>query len=97
MTFALDPELPQGLLSNLIVADIAPSKGDLSPEFTGYVQGMQKIEKSKVSSRKEAQDMLSEYEPVRCLYHEPRCRSPNFFESGSVHPSILTDKHITTH
>ena len=64
MSFALNPDLPHGMLSRLIVADIAPSKGDASPEFQGYVKGMQKIEASKVSSRKEAQNILSEYEQV---------------------------------
>jgi len=62
MSFALDPNLPQSMLSNLIVADIAPSKGDVSPEFKNYVEGMKKIEDSKVSSRKEAQDILLDYE-----------------------------------
>lgn len=64
MSFALNPDLPHGVLSKLIVADIAPSKGDISPEFQNYVKGMQKIEASKVSSRKEAQNILSEYERV---------------------------------
>jgi len=62
MTFALNPDLPHGMLSKLIVADIAPSKGDLSPEFRAYIEGMKKLEASKVSSRKEAQDILTEYE-----------------------------------
>jgi len=64
MSFALDPNLPQSMLSNLIVADIAPSKGDVSPEFKNYMEGMKKIEDSKVSSRKEAQDILVDYEKV---------------------------------
>lgn len=64
MSFALHPDLPHGILSNLIVADITPSKGGIGPEFQGYVKGMQKIEASKLSSRKEAQDILSEYEQV---------------------------------
>lgn len=62
MALALSPELPKELLSNLIVVDIAPSKGDLSSEFRGYVEAMKKIVRSNVSTRKEAQDILSEYE-----------------------------------
>ncbi|KDQ59096.1 hypothetical protein JAAARDRAFT_57066 [Jaapia argillacea MUCL 33604] len=62
MTLALDPSTPKELLQNLIIADIAPSKGPLSPEFTSYVDAMRKIEESEVGSRKEAQDILSEYE-----------------------------------
>ena len=33
MTVALDPDLPRELLAHLIVADIAPARGALSPEF----------------------------------------------------------------
>ncbi|KAF7977043.1 hypothetical protein HWV62_4810 [Athelia sp. TMB] len=62
MAVALNPDLPRHTLSNLIVADIAPSKGDLSPEFRSYVEAMKKIEASKVSTRKEAQAILAEYE-----------------------------------
>jgi len=68
MALALSPELPKELLSNLIVVDIAPSKGDLSSEFRGYVEAMKKIVRSNVSTRKEAQDILSEYENVYFLF-----------------------------
>jgi hypothetical protein len=64
MSAALNPDLPIGMLSNLIVADIAPSKGDLSSEFRGYIEGMKKIDASKVSTRKEAQEILLQYEKV---------------------------------
>ncbi|KAI5836088.1 alpha/beta-hydrolase [Schizophyllum commune Tattone D] len=62
MSVALDPELPEGLLENLIVEDIAPSKGALSPEFQGYIQGMKAVDAAKVKSRKEARDILSRWE-----------------------------------
>jgi hypothetical protein len=65
MAVALSPELPANAVENLIVADIAPSNGALSTEFQGYVEGMNKIEQSKVNSRREAQDILASYEPVR--------------------------------
>lgn len=64
MACALNPELPQSLLRHLIVADIAPSRGPLSREFTGYVEAMKKIEDSKVTTRKEAQEILTPYEKV---------------------------------
>lgn len=67
MALALNPDLPDGLLSQLIVADIAPSKGPLSSEFAGYMEAMKKIEDSNVHSRKEAQDILKPYEPVSVL------------------------------
>lgn len=69
MAFALSPYLPESLLSNLIVADIAPSKGGLSDEFTSYVKAMKAIEQKGVKSRKEAQDILMEYESVRSINH----------------------------
>ena len=64
MTVTLSPDLPEGLISHLIVADIAPSRGALSPEFQGYVEAMKKIEDSHVTSRQEAQHILTPYEPV---------------------------------
>lgn len=65
MAVALNPDLPVGLLSHLIVSDMAPSRGPLSPEFRGYVEAMKKIEKSQVTTRKEAQNILIPYERVR--------------------------------
>ena len=65
MSVALSPELPSNLLSHLIVADIAPSRGPLSAEFTGYVEAMQKIEESNVKTRQEADRVLRPYEQVR--------------------------------
>ncbi|KAI0833404.1 alpha/beta-hydrolase [Trametes gibbosa] len=62
MTVALDPELPPDLLSHLIVADIAPARGALSNEFQSYVAGMQKIERSQVKTRREADLILREVE-----------------------------------
>lgn len=64
MSVALSPDCPPDL-RHLIVADIAPSKGPLSREFSGYVEALKKIEASKVTSRKEAQDILRPYEQVR--------------------------------
>ena len=66
MTVALDPNLPPGLLSHLIVADIAPSRGAVSSEFQGYIEAMKKIEESGVKTRQEADRVLKPYEQV-CL------------------------------
>ncbi|OBZ72424.1 Abhydrolase domain-containing protein C22H12.03 [Grifola frondosa] len=62
MTLALDPQLPEGLLRHLIVADIAPSKGDLSPEFEAYIRVMKLIEESNVTTRKQADELLAPHE-----------------------------------
>ena len=65
MTVALSPVLPAGTIEHLIVADITPSSASIiSSEFQSYIEAMNKIEKSKVSSRREAQDILAPYEPV---------------------------------
>ncbi|TDL25623.1 alpha/beta-hydrolase, partial [Rickenella mellea] len=62
MALALRNDLPDDLLTNLIIADIAPSRGQLSADFRGYVEAMQKIEGSWVTTRKEAQEILEPYE-----------------------------------
>ncbi|KAH9063836.1 alpha/beta-hydrolase [Lactarius vividus] len=63
MTVALSPVLPAGTIEHLIIADVAPSNAMLSSEFQGYIEAMRQIEKSRVTSRKEAQDILAPYEP----------------------------------
>jgi hypothetical protein len=64
MAVALSPELPDDAIEHLIVADIAPSNAELSMEFQGYIEAMNIIEQSGISSRREAQDILAPYEPV---------------------------------
>jgi len=64
MAFALQPNLPAGLLSRLIVVDMAPSKGALSSEFQNYLDAMEKVEKSQVTTRKEVNDIIHQIEPV---------------------------------
>lgn len=62
MTVALDQDRPPDLISSLVVADISPIRGRISPEFQNYADGMIQLEKLGVKSRKEAFDKLSEYE-----------------------------------
>ncbi|KAG6900339.1 hypothetical protein C0993_012296 [Termitomyces sp. T159_Od127] len=50
------------ILSKLIVVDVAPTRAELSPEFKGYVEAMQKIERLKLRTRKEALQVLEDYE-----------------------------------
>jgi hypothetical protein len=71
MSLALHPDLPSSILSNLIVEDIAPNRGKLSDEFLLYIQAMQKIESLKLKTRKEATEVLQEYEKVRSRF--PDC------------------------
>ncbi|KLO13035.1 alpha/beta-hydrolase [Schizopora paradoxa] len=62
MALALDQDRPRDLLSSLVVADISPIRGKISPEFQRYADGMIELEKLGVKSRKEAFDKLAEYE-----------------------------------
>ena len=57
------PPSGQGtVLSNLIVADIAPVRSSLSEDFVQYTHTMLKIEEMGVKSRIEAAKVLAEYE-----------------------------------
>ena len=56
-----------GRLSRLIVADIAPSVGNLSPDFIKYISLMQEIESlppGTVKTRSDADKILASHEPV---------------------------------
>ncbi|GAA5841078.1 hypothetical protein JCM3766R1_006659 [Sporobolomyces carnicolor] len=50
-------------LSKLVVVDIAPGIGKISPEFQAYLEAMKAIDEAKVHSRKEADAILSKTEP----------------------------------
>jgi len=57
-----------GRLSHLIVADIAPSVGNLSSDFIKYISLMQEIESlppGTVKTRSDADKFLASHEPVR--------------------------------
>ncbi|KAG6808143.1 hypothetical protein H0H92_005268 [Tricholoma furcatifolium] len=66
MSVALDPLLSeppnQDILSKLIVVDVSPTRMMLTPEFKGYLEAMSKIESLKIRSRKEALEVLVDYE-----------------------------------
>lgn len=75
MSFALalqNEKAATNVLSNLIVADIAPSSGSLSPEFIRYISAMQKIEAlppGTIKTRIDADKKLQPYEQVMSLNH----------------------------
>lgn len=76
MTVALDSSLPESALSNLVVVDIAPARGTLSQEFRDYIAAMKRIEAAKISTRKEALEILNEYEKVVVsLFFSPNIRN----------------------
>jgi hypothetical protein len=68
MSVALHPSLEahnSHLLSNLIIADVSPTRAELSGEFKEYIKAMKEIEAKKLTTRKEALDVLQTYESVR--------------------------------
>ncbi|KAJ3743997.1 alpha beta-hydrolase [Lentinula detonsa] len=65
MTLALDSDLPPGLLKNLVIVDISPTKGKVSKTTISYIEAMRRIEASNLtgsSARKEADKLLVDVE-----------------------------------
>ncbi|SCV74533.1 BQ2448_7562 [Microbotryum intermedium] len=56
---------PHEQIKQLVVVDIAPGIGAISPEFKAYLAAMKEINDANVMSRKEADAILSKAEPVR--------------------------------
>ncbi|ORY73634.1 Alpha/Beta hydrolase protein [Leucosporidium creatinivorum] len=54
---------PHEAIERLIVVDISPAVGKISPEFTQYLDAMKAIDAANVSSRKEADELLAKTEP----------------------------------
>lgn len=61
--------LKSSLISKLIIVDISPAVGGVSEEFKKYIAGMMEIEGkvSAIMSRKEADELMKAFEPVRLL------------------------------
>jgi hypothetical protein len=72
LALALQNEKPaSNVLSNLIVADIAPSTGNLSPDFIRYISAMQEIEAlapGVIKTRTDADEKLQLYEQVNVFF-----------------------------
>lgn len=90
MTFSLNPETPTDLLKDLIVSDIAPVHAKPSADNIAFIQGMEEIEASNVSSRKVADEILERYEkvPISSLGLIPGLTGV----PGSQRPHIFVDK-----
>lgn len=63
MSVALDRALSADRVARMVSVDISPAEGPISREFIQYTQRMIEIDDARVSSRKEADDMLSTIEP----------------------------------
>ena len=64
MAFALDPSIPKDLLSHLVVVDITPAVGPISPEFREYINAMHEVEAANVKTKKEGDEIIKKHEPV---------------------------------
>lgn len=87
MSFALalqNEKSTSNVLSKLIVADIAPSTGNLSPEFIRYISAMQEIEAlapGVIKTRADADKKLQSYEQVMSfiIFHHFLLRIPRIY------------------
>jgi hypothetical protein len=64
MALALHPELPSDLLTDLIVSDIAPVRAKVSQDTVQHIRAMEIIQSGNISTRKEADEIMSEHEQV---------------------------------
>ena len=64
MALALHPELSSNLLTDLIVSDIAPVRAKVSEDTVQHIHAMERIQASNITTRKEADEILSEHEKV---------------------------------
>ncbi|KAF8150952.1 mitochondrial protein [Crassisporium funariophilum] len=95
MAFALslrDSKARADMLSHLIVADIAPSIGSLSPEFIRYISAMQEIEAlapGVIKTRTDADRKLQPYEPDLSVrqFLLTNLKLPSHTRSASHQPS----------
>lgn len=70
----------------MTVVDMSPGVGKVSDEFANYIAGMKEIESARVHSRKEADEVLKKYEPVRSSYYadERVTRLLSFFGGNRI-------------
>lgn len=98
MSVALHPDLPQGMIRNLISVDMSAKRGPLSPEFERYIDAMTEIRDKPCRSRHEADTILQATESdlgVRQFLLTNLTRSPPGAETWSWRiPVDLIRKNI---
>ncbi|KAI5998793.1 alpha beta-hydrolase [Pisolithus albus] len=62
MTLALHPETPADMLTKVVVSDIAPVRAKISEDTILHIKGMETIESTGTTTRKEADEILRGYE-----------------------------------
>jgi len=97
MTLALHPETPVGALTDLIVSDIAPIRAKASKDTIRHIEGMEQIEASGVTNRKDAGKILEDYETV-ILTFLPFCSLALTirYKDPSIRAFLLTNVDINT-
>jgi hypothetical protein len=99
MSFALalrNEKSATDVLSNLIVADIAPSTGNLSPDFIRYISAMQEIEAlapGVIKTRADADKKLQPYEQVTSSHYIPSLPLTNI-QDISIRQFLLTNLQL---
>lgn len=88
MGVSLHPETPAGILSNLIVSDIAPIRAKASKDTVQHIEGMEQIEVSRITNRKDADKILEGYETVVQFTNTFLTCQNDRFVSGSKRPCI---------
>ena len=97
MSFALalqNEKSATNVLSKLIVADIAPSTGDLSPDFVRYISAMQEIEAlapGVIKTRTDADKRLQSYEQVMSFLSLYPITFANNIQDKSIRQFLLTN------
>ncbi|CAO1636514.1 unnamed protein product [Sympodiomycopsis kandeliae] len=98
MSFALHPELPQGVLKYLVSVDMSPARGPLSKEFAQYIDSMVEIQEEGVTSRSQADEILQKVEPELSIrqflltnLHRPVSDEPWRFRI----PVVTIKKHLS--
>lgn len=100
MSFALalqNEKSTSNVLSKLIVADIAPSTGNLSPEFIRYISAMQEIEAlapGVIKTRADADKKLQSYEQVISFFHYIPSLPAKNTQDISIRQFLLTNLQL---
>lgn len=95
MSVALHPSLEghnSHLLSNLIVADVAPTRAQLSGEFKEYIKAMKEVEEQKLKTKKEVLELLQTYEKVCPYFDSARViQSSNIYKDPQLCAFLMTN------
>ena len=67
MCLVLQPDLPPGLIANVIAGDSAPVDRPLDPNIRTFLRGMEEIERLNLMSTETAAEILGSYTQVPAI------------------------------